>query len=715
MKLLRAAFENFRLLRDLKLDFSTDATKGLTVIRAENETGKTTILHALKWVFYGDDTLPGGRDFRLHPIDWDTSKGNRVRIYGEIEFETHGKRSDDTIRYRIIRSTEEIVNGDSWQRAQSTVKLFELRDVGATPREPPEAVIRAELPKDLQEVFFTDGDRALSFIEATAPAKRDRVKKAIRSLLGLGMLDSSIRHVTKAMSGIRQTAIKMGAGQELTDVLARLTEIDDEVAGLEQDTEDARSQFTQFDDELNAVQKKLDDALLKGDREKLQRELTQVQHDQARITQQRQEAALEHSRLFSSMFLARDLLAPVLGKSLGKLDDLHDRGKIPSTTIPVLEERLSATTCICGESIVADEPDGQRRRTHIQELIDGSRRADELQETVTELYYGSRVFQARHITPTDRWTVRYSRVAKRREELRDWQADQERRSKALEAQLEDVPEVDVAGWRDAKRRFTEQRDRFNARVARNETLLERLREERHREFRRSQNLADRQKKGALVRAQLTVTQDVHSVLTQAYERMRGEELRKVSDRMNGIFLEMIGSDPEQRAIIQSTTINEQFDIVVYGPDERTLDPDRDLNGASRRALTLAFILALTRVSEAEAPNVIDTPLGMMSGYVKKSVLRTAIRESAQLVLFLTRSELADCEEILDQKAGRVITLTNSTHYPRMLANDPNVFERSVLRCDCSHREECDVCKRRLHTATEGPAVGSMSGMSGEVA
>ena len=177
--------------------------------------------------------------------------------------------------------------------------------------------------------------------------------------------------------------------------------------------------------------------------------------------------------------------------------------------------------------------------------------------------------------------------------------------------------------------------------------------------------------------------------------MRSEELRKVSDQMNVIFLEMIGSDPEQRAIIQSTCINEQFDIVVYGPDQRTLDPDRDLNGASRRALTLAFILALTCVSEVEAPNVIDTPLGMMSGYVKKSVLRTAIRESSQLVLFLTRSELANCEEILDEHAGVVTTLTNSTHFPRMLTNDPQCSERTVLRCECSHREECAICQRRV--------------------
>ena len=34
MKLIRAEFENFRLLRHLALDFSTDPTKKLTVIRA---------------------------------------------------------------------------------------------------------------------------------------------------------------------------------------------------------------------------------------------------------------------------------------------------------------------------------------------------------------------------------------------------------------------------------------------------------------------------------------------------------------------------------------------------------------------------------------------------------------------------------------------------------------------------------------------------------
>ena len=40
MKLLRAEFENFRLLRDLEMEFSSDPNRNLTVIRAANESGE---------------------------------------------------------------------------------------------------------------------------------------------------------------------------------------------------------------------------------------------------------------------------------------------------------------------------------------------------------------------------------------------------------------------------------------------------------------------------------------------------------------------------------------------------------------------------------------------------------------------------------------------------------------------------------------------------
>jgi DNA sulfur modification protein DndD len=264
----------------------------------------------------------------------------------------------------------------------------------------------------------------------------------------------------------------------------------------------------------------------------------------------------------------------------------------------------------------------------------------------------------------------------------------------LELQLDSLPDTDIQGLREVRRGYLKQRDRFLQKQSSVDTQLHGLKRQKE-EFTSDRNrLLGQQKKGARILAELEVTQDICRVLEGSYERITNEELAKVSELMNKIFLEMIGADPEQGAIIKRAEISREFDIIVYGPNDRTLNPDRDLNGASRRALTLAFILALTKVSEVEAPNVIDTPLGMMSGHVKRLVLRTTIRESSQLVLFLTPSEIAGCDELLDEAAGTVVTLTNTAHYPRMLVNNPGVGERKVLRCECNHREECPLCQRR---------------------
>ena len=704
MRLIRAEFENFRLLRQLGLDFVTDRARRLVVIRAENDTGKTTILNALQWAFYGDAALPGkGQDYRLHPIDWDASEGNRVPVSVQVEFETTAVRRSskgliETKRqYRLIRSAYETLNGAEWDRSPSVVKLFQMLETGSVPIEPPEAVVDDELPPELRDVFFTDGDRALSFIEAavSVTTKRERVQRAIRSLLGLGIIEDGLRHVKKAAAEANRAAKGIGANERLTQLATRLEQIDRDSGELEEKIVDAKAQFAAFDEKLAEIQRQIDAALVRGDREKLQQELEQAEKQAKHIDNQRDAARKEHSELFRTLALSRDLLGPVLGRALAKLGELHDQGKIPNTTIPVLEDRLGRSVCICGESLDPSDTDGQRRREHVQRLIDDSRRADDLQSRVTDLYYGSRALQPDQAGDEGHWLAAYAKVVERRDELAIVREEQGKKLRALEVRLDGVPDTNVQGLREAKRQYAEQRDRFNAVRSRYETQVEGVRKERESLVLQRDNLLREQRRGARVLADLDVARDIESVLSDSYDRITGEELGKVSELMNSIFLEMIGADPEQGAIIRKAEISKDFDIVVYGPNDRMLNPDLDLNGASRRALTLAFILAVTKVSEVEAPNVIDTPLGMMSGYVKRSVLRTAIRECSQLILFLTRSEIADCEEIIDREAARVITLTNPAHYPKMLVHAPQVPRRAVLRCACDHRHECRTCERRI--------------------
>ncbi len=703
MKLLRAEFQNFRLLRDLELDFSCDPNRKLTVIRAANESGKTTVLHGLQWALYGDSALPDkGNGFRLHPIDWDVSDGRRVPITATVEFEVTSHRQagkelrETRRRYRLVRSAFEDVDSAA-RRSASTVKLFALNDSGATPVNAPESLINDELPPELRDVFFTDGDRALSFIEADVAlsTKRGRVQRAIRSLLGLGVIDDAIRHVNKAAAEVNRKAKRIGADSELKEVASRLEIQERQREKLELDLEDAKQQFASFDEKVNVVDRKIEATLQKGDREKLATDLERAQKEIGRLNKQLSVANKEHSGLFRSQSIATDLLAPMFTAAFGKLEELHDQGKIPSTTIPVLHDRLDAEVCICGETLKPGQPEGDTRRAHIQKLIKDNQRADEIREVITDLYYSAKPLQGEGSGTSSIWLEEYASVVERRDDIQELRDEAGRKLRALENQLDSLPDTDIQGLRATRNQYKSQRDNYLTKQSTIETQLASLKRDIEDLEAKRDRLLKEQKRGTRILAERDVIQDVMKVLRSAYERITNEELGKVSELMNHIFLEKIGADPEQGAIIRRAEISQEFDIIVYGPRDRTLNPDRDLNGASRRALTLAFILALTKVSQVEAPNVIDTPLGMTSGFVKRSILRTAVRESAQLILFLTQDEIAGCEEIIDKVGGKIFTLTNPALYPKILVNDPGVADRKVLRCECNHREDCRLCQ--LHS------------------
>lgn len=708
MKLISADFKNFRLLRDLRLEFSTNQDKPLTVIRAENESGKTTLLVALQWCLYGDDSLPGRRavDFRLHPIDWDVQNGESVPISVGIDFEVEYQRHSprhglitSTDRYRIVRSTTEKVKEATWERERSTISLFELTERGGEPVSNPNAILRNMVPEHLRNVFFTDGDRALSFIEAATSSKRERVERAIRSLLDLDILDATIGHVSTTARKVNRKAKGGGAGNDLTGITARLEEIDDAIDRLTIESSDERANAVRLEEQRDEFGKKIEEALILGNKQQLQQEMRTIDDGLRKTRKQANDAKQQHMKLFERLELGRDLLAPVLSNAIVKLDAGRKQGRFPKTAVPVLEDRLRAADCICGETLSPEDSDGLRRRKHIEHLIEDSRSAEEVQATLTGLYFGSTNLNPDSVPADGLWTDWYYRINDIRDDLEAQDRDLGIKHRELEAKIDGLEDTDIDGLRESYRLLEDQSRRAHGRHLNAEATLKNLSQEKSNLSRRQRTLLAQQESGRRILAEARVVEDIRGILSRTYDRITKEELLKVSHLMNTYFLEMIGADPEQGALIRSAAINDRFDILVYGPNDRMLDPDRDLNGGSRRALTLAFILALTRVSEVQAPNVIDTPLGMMSGYVKTSVLQKAIKESSQLVLFLTRAEIAGCEDILDDSIGEIITLTNPTHYPLMLKNDPGVEEMRLLQCNCDHRSECEICERRMSVQT----------------
>ena len=546
------------------------------------------------------------------------------------------------------------------------------------------------------ERFFTDGDRALSFIEAdvSASTKQKRVRGAIEALLGLDIIEEAIDKVKKTASEANKKVREIGPDKDLSLVVGEIATLETNATKLTDRIRDASQQFTEFDERYADIEHKIEDALSKGNREDLNRHKVRVLEAIGASDSEIKQAAQAHTALFRDLSLSCDLVQSQIDYSLRQLDGLRDQGKIPNSIIPVLQDRLNASDCICGEPLSGDDDEAVRRREHIKALIDRSQRTDRLQSVVTDLYYASGSLGINVEVGGETWPLKYERLAERRDGIEKRRAELGAELRSIEAKIAQIPDSNIQELRNTRKYYRDQRDRFDKSRIRDEADLRNV-ERRQGELKRERDrLLRRQQEGYRILDDLSVAQDIQSVLSNVYRRLTDEELEKVSARMNEIFLEMIGADPNQGSIIRAAEISKEFEILVFGSRGRRLNADRDLNGASRRALTMAFILALARVSEVEAPNVIDTPLGMMSGYVKRKVLTTAIRESAQLILFLTRAEIAACEGILDTEAARVITLTNPAHYPVMLAHQPTVEGVTVVRCDCDHRSACTVCERR---------------------
>ena len=106
------------------------------------------------------------------------------------------------------------------------------------------------------------------------------------------------------------------------------------------------------------------------------------------------------------------------------------------------------------------------------------------------------------------------------------------------------------------------------------------------------------------------------------------------------------------------------------------------------------------VSQKEAPRIIDTPLGMTSGAVKRrmvELLTTPVDDKGipyQVVLFMTRSEIRDIEQLVQNRADVITTLTCSRDYPVDLVNDWGTNYPVVRSCPCGHTEICRLCERR---------------------
>ena len=701
MKIVGARVRNFKLLRNIELSFSVDRDHPLTVIRAENGSGKTSMLQALRWALYGKDVLEDPL-VRLSPADWPDQQTCPVAV--EIDFvhtmvsNVGGEIMESKTNYILKREVNEKPEGNRPNRGKERVTLYEKTTAGADAIGAAESRLGQMLPKEMIDIFFTDGDAAMTFVSPhlSENTKCGKVEDAIRSLLGLDLLEKVAKRITDARSVVNRKIGKSASSDRLSEVIEDIEKSTESKVELQGTIGALNDQIKDIERRLAQVQRELTRALEAGNyehlahqRENFRRQKTEAQEEEGLLKR-------KHQELFQLETLSWSLIGSSLTKGFDHLDNLHAKGVIPRAAIPILEERLALEKCICGAQL----SEGSDARAQVAELIEQQRENDGRVDFLSSLYYHAKSdLEQRNAPDKMSWIENCKDLQRQRIAVNRRLDNADRELKSIQAKIDQIDAEEI----EVKSQF-EKTLQSSLRIRNSDLEGARVslrdQEDRLKELNREQReltLADQRM--TAYNAEKAALDDLERVVVGALEDMQSTYLRRVSDRMNDLFLEMIGADPEQNSIFQGAEINSSYSINVRTHDDRTLNPDFEVNGASQRALTFAFIWALTEISGVVAPRVIDTPLGMMSGSVKRRVLdmvsqRASDREvDRQVVLFLTQSEISHTEDILDERSGVTVTLTKTDDYPADLTNDPRADRSEVRLCACTHREYCDLCQR----------------------
>lgn len=737
LRLCRIEISNFACFDHLVVEPSTDPDRPLTVIRAENGSGKTTFLRALRWGMYSERGLPGdAKRFSLHPASW-TPDGDGIRTEVSIEFETDGSTRFDqqagstTKRYLLTRSVTTIArpaandNEPDFRRINDQARLMVKEDgVWAPHNAGVDLVIEELLPWDLRDFFVMDADEATDFVggsENKTVSRADVTAKttgAVRSLLGIDVFKKASQRLAGLSREFGAQATKAIGDSDLDDLQQELDQLREEHDQRTHKLAEDRSLLSEHSDRRARRQDDLENELKGlGAADELRQRLQANQREVERAKRARLAAVSQLGRELESPRLLATLSSLPLRRAFNELKPLYDAGHIPLKHVGFVRGLLESGTCVCGEDLSSD---GIHRR-HVEDQLTRSQQEEERANYLGQLHDAAKSLVSFVGTPL--WPETRTRLTRDLIDEQNALSAAEIDERDIQAKLDAIDHEHIQVIREELATLDQLIADLTSTISREEPAIEQLasridslQKQVHQRQRNERAAGDHREAEALAElARLTIE--------RAYGTIQREQVKELSQEMNRLFAQMVtnvsdsdfedgeGGKANLRMIAEvgvrpTESDPEQFEIYALNQRGRAMPPI-EINGASRRVLALSFVLALCRESRTFAPLVADSLLNFMSGAVRRNTLRATATNSSQPILLLTGADLDAASEIetTTQYAGKTYTLTGQWDAIDAGGGGDVVnwtTQRQVSEaCECGPREYCDVCERAGWAGTPG--------------
>ena len=614
---------------------SKDAARNVTLIRAENGVGKTSLLAAINWCLF--NILPSESEFEdptklvnKYAVENDDAKTTTV----SIDFVHEGKT------YRASRSY------DQPTEATHPLRLRELVDGGEVPssKDRPDRFINSVIPREMAPHFFFYGEATSRYTGSSGARK---FGEAVKGILGSTVARMALDDLRKVWQDFNKQASDntsseaQAAERAIDEAAGRIGRSREEILKLNAEIETATDRVDKLNQEL-AGAKPAKEAQARRSRIEASLAAKDVERGKA----------LQRSRSWMQNFATSILAEELVDEATEVIRAEDTRRKLPAPyDQKFVDELLEDGTCVCGRPI----PKGSEHYDAIKSLLDSAG-----DQTVM-----SRVLVTNNALGRfgEKAKVAWSDHARNNEDLRKVEGEIAR----LDADLVEIskelaanPLTDIAEKEAARERAIKQRNQASSRKVDVQSSINNFeRQKAEYEAKRDELI----KKSDAARRFVKRAQLAAALTARLEGRLKAEEeaaRSAIETEIDAIVQKFMRKPARVR-------LDKDYQLRLF--DERGIEIAKSTG--ENQLLGLAFTGAIAKYAKERqddvddillpgtvAPLVVDSPFGHLDPLYRRGVAEFLPNLSSQVILLVSTSQASDAVmTTLADKVGEEYVLT----------------------------------------------------------
>lgn len=593
------------------------ANDGVMIVYGENMRGKTSLLNAIRFAFFGRVIARGSKAASIHEIgNWEEAAEGRYGFQVELEFSSHGHD------YKLTRTCSPRVDQPSEDKDYQVDHFLE-RDGDILGPDQTSAELLKILPEQISRFFLFDGE-LLQEYEDLLSNESDmgrRISEAIEKILGLPVLTSSRAAALQLKErSEKRVATAAQSDQKTQEYGNQLADLHVQRDILKADATDLRNQL----DELRAQKATLEESLKRKERyasliekrDGLERLISEMR---VNLQSKREALASDMSHAWCT------LLRSSMESSVNQLESRKDVLEASITRWRVLRDLKKAATHSCPTCLQEITPSA---RDALEKVADSGDSVD-YESACQELEQVRRKLSAlTHFLNEDRGdTLRVKWEAV--DEIEISISDKTTQIAEIDKKLELVDEASLRNDKIAYEQTIRKLDVKERALADCEQKLLKNKVS-------AENLQSKLEKHggndlSRERDRSVLYKHLHELFDKAVSTYRDQLRRSVERDATKHFLALT-TEPDYQAL----QINDSYGLTIVHKDGRPI-PVR--SAGAEHVVALSLVGALQNNAPLQGPIIIDSPFGRLDNQHTTNIVSALPTMAAQVMLLVYEGEL----------------------------------------------------------------------------